>query len=264
MKIISPRVLTALVGIPIVLALAWVGGLVFKIFCLGLAIGALRELQMAVEKSLRYGAAKIQGGVAYVAVIFAVWNGFLPLWAPGILIALLVLAVIFYGSAGQISLASVAVTFFCTLYVALFAFLPPLRAIGEGRLLILVLACVWGCDTAAYYGGRFLGKRKFSPLSPGKTWEGFFCGLMAATVIAVAVAHYLSENGVWKMEWQRALAFGFLMGIVAPVGDLAESFFKRELGLKDLGTIFPGHGGILDRCDSILFAAMIATLFVRA
>ena len=263
MKGISPRILTALVGIPIVLALAWVGGVVFKIFCLLLAIGALRELQMAVEKSQRYGAAKIQGGVAYVAVVFAVWNGFFTFWAPAILVALLVLAVIFYGTSGQISLASVAVTLLCTFYVSLFCLLPPLREIGEGRLFLLVLLCVWGCDTAAYYGGRLLGKRKISPLSPGKTWEGLFFGVLAAVGVALGAAHYLRAPGVWEMEPGHALALGVVLGIAAPLGDLAESFFKRELGLKDLGTIFPGHGGILDRCDSILFAALVATIFLR-
>lgn len=259
MKFLSPRVLTALVGIPIVLAFVWKGGDVFKGFCAVLAMGALRELQMAVGKSPRYGGAKILGGVAYVAVFFAVWNGLFKFWSAGTLVALLVLAVLFYGTSGQISLASLSVTLFCTLYIALFALLPPLREIGDGRLFLLVLACVWACDTASYYGGRTFGKHKISALSPGKSWEGFVFGLLTSAGVAVAVAYY-ARAPQWNLPLSEALALGIVLGIAAPLGDLAESFFKRELGVKDLGTLFPGHGGILDRCDSILFAALAATL----
>lgn len=266
MKKIEARVWTALVGIPIVLALVALGGGVFKGFCVLLSVVGLSELQRAFKSSRDYGNARLIGQIAYPATIYAVWFGLSALWAVGVLVTLGILAVLFGGRDDfKISLASLCTTLFCTLYVSLFALLPLLRSapnaagsLHSGGWFWLVLASVWAGDTLAYYGGKRFGKHLLSPLSPKKTREGFLIGLLAATLVAPLGAHFLD------LPLGMAAFLGAVVGLAAPAGDLLESFFKRELGVKDLGTLLPGHGGVLDRCDSLLFAAFAALLVLRA
>lgn len=252
---ISPRILTALIGIPLVLLLVWLGGLWFKFLILALALIGLRELQNALGRSEDYRGTRLVGAVAYVALGCAVWWGISPNWATATLAALLVLSVIFYDSTARFSLASLAVTLLATLYVGLFALLPPLRQ-DHAPFLWLMLGCVWANDTAAYYVGRALGKKKLTTLSPGKTREGALGGLVFSVIAGAGLSSLLQIPPV------EGLILGLILGFATILGDLSESFWKRELGVKDLGTIFPGHGGVLDRCDSILFAALATTLWL--
>ncbi|HEX8464710.1 MAG TPA: phosphatidate cytidylyltransferase [Abditibacterium sp.] len=253
---ISPRITTALIGIPLVLLVVWLGGLPFRLLCLALALGAMRELQSAAKRSDRLGGARIVGVVAYPAVFWAVWRGLTPNFAWQVLGALFFLGVLCYGVGPRISLASMGLTLLATLYVALFGLLPTLREAGQGELFLLTLLAVWASDTAAYFGGRAFGRRSLSPLSPGKTREGMLCGLFAATLVASLIAGWAQFSPL------QGTALGVIIALAAPFGDLAESLWKRELGVKDLGTLFPGHGGILDRCDSLLFAVLGLMLYL--
>ncbi len=128
----------------------------------------------------------------------------------------------------------------------------------RGWVLLLILV-VWSYDTGAYCVGIPLGKRKFlSHISPSKSYWGLFGGLAAATIVAVA--------GLWALGQPPAMGLvaGPVLGLVAQAGDLAESMLKRAAGAKDSGRLIPGHGGILDRVDSFIFAAPVATLLVAA
>lgn len=147
--------------------------------------------------------------------------------------------------------------------VALLATASPDAAAGgdafwpERRWAIVLLAGVWSFDTGAYLVGRAIGRRPFLPwISPKKTLEGVLGGLVVATG---GVAVVLAISGASPLE---ALVLGPLLGIVAQSGDLAESLLKRAAGAKDSGTLIPGHGGILDRVDSILFAAPVLAAWV--
>jgi len=127
----------------------------------------------------------------------------------------------------------------------------------ERRWVLVLLAGVWSFDTGAYLVGRAIGRRPFLPwISPKKTLEGVLGGLVVATVVVAVV---LAISGSSPLE---ALVLGPLLGIVAQSGDLAESLLKRAAGAKDSGTLLPGHGGILDRVDSILFAAPVLAAWV--
>ncbi|MDH5176650.1 MAG: phosphatidate cytidylyltransferase [Gammaproteobacteria bacterium] len=121
----------------------------------------------------------------------------------------------------------------------------------DGRLLLLyLLVLIAAADVGAYFGGRRFGRRKLAPhVSPGKTWEGFAAGMLAAAAVAVAGA-ILFDKPLWP--W---LFLCELVALVSVVGDLTESMFKRQVGLKDSGRLLPGHGGILDRIDSLTAAA---------
>lgn len=164
-------------------------------------------------------------------------------------------------------------TVFGALYVSLLSFvirlgqaapdLPsdaPLRWLGSERgwILLLVLA-VWSYDTGAYLVGRNFGRTRFlTHISPSKTIEGLIGGIVATTVVVGLLLFLLGQNPL------HAAVLGPLTALAAQAGDLAESTIKRAAGAGDSGTLIPGHGGILDRVDSFLFAAPIATLYVIA
>lgn len=136
----------------------------------------------------------------------------------------------------------------------------PLAGLGgdRGWILLLVLA-VWAYDTGAYFVGKRFGRARFlSHISPSKTYAGLIGGVVAATVISAVVLWALGQPA------QTGLLVGPLIAFAAQAGDLAESMLKRAAGAKDSGRLIPGHGGILDRVDSFLFAAPVLTLYVVA
>ncbi len=162
-----------------------------------------------------------------------------------------------------------AATLFGAVYVGLIGMVAALATLTtepgvervfwpERRWVIVLLAAVWSFDTGAYLVGRAIGRRSFfSWISPRKTTEGVVGGLVVAA-LGVAIA-----LGVSGLDWREGLVLGPLLGIAAQAGDLAESMLKRAAGAKDSGSLLPGHGGILDRVDSILFAAPVLVAWVE-
>ncbi|MEM9565927.1 MAG: phosphatidate cytidylyltransferase [Actinomycetota bacterium] len=128
-----------------------------------------------------------------------------------------------------------------------------LRSEGGVELLLAAIIITVVSDTMAYVGGRAYGRRPFHPASPNKTWEGTTTGFLAAVFAGFAIG--ITEMGtLWDGNLLPAIALGAVVGLLAPIGDLAESVVKRDLGIKDMGTLLPGHGGVLDRVDALLFA----------
>jgi phosphatidate cytidylyltransferase len=118
---------------------------------------------------------------------------------------------------------------------------------------------VWAYDTGAYFAGRVIGGPRFlTSISPSKTWAGAIGGLLAATAVAALLLWSLGRNPA------EALVLGPLIAVAAQAGDLLESMIKRAAGAKDSGRLFPGHGGILDRVDSLLFAGPVVYFYVLA
>jgi phosphatidate cytidylyltransferase len=179
----------------------------------------------------------------------------------------------------QSGLASVSAATFGVVYIGgSLSLLVALRADeAENVLIIFTLLVVWGGDIAAYYGGRAVGRHKLAPaVSPNKTWEGAIASAIASVAIAAAVLHFSPQIRTYYMNWYllsghwlsaspsrtpgngpplvHALVLGLLTNIAAQFGDLFESALKRGAGVKDSGTLLPGHGGILDRIDALLFA----------
>ncbi len=124
-------------------------------------------------------------------------------------------------------------------------------------IMLCVAVCVWATDTFAFFTGRAIGKHKLAPkLSPGKTIEGFIGGCAGAVIAGALFGRWIG------LAWGNGAVIGAIAGLVGPMGDLFESGLKRELGLKDFGNLMPGHGGVLDRFDSLMFAAPLAYLFL--
>jgi phosphatidate cytidylyltransferase len=144
------------------------------------------------------------------------------------------------------------------------AYLIDLRTLPNGGWwAMLVLPIVWLADTGAYSIGSRYGKHKMTPrLSPKKTWEGFWAGAISGAITGSFFTFTYSTWGPLHLPvWEGAL-FGFLLGLLTPLGDLGESMFKRQAGMKDSGNFFPGHGGVFDRIDSWLWAAVLGYYFI--
>ena len=265
---VSPRVLTALIGMPIVALIVQRGAVLFFAVVLVLALLGVREIAAALRPLPQSTADSIFESrqntavpicilewpalIAVAAILAAaqllppakvLWGG-----AGAIVIVPLTIGVLRFGSARAVSLAGVALTWGAIGYCGLFAFLILLRARGVDWFWLLLLG-VWSSDIGAYYAGRAWGKTKLTPLSPGKTREGLIAGIVLAAIVCTAV------GGQTRLGAPIGLALGALIGVCSPFGDLVESFWKREIGVKDLGTLLPGHGGVLDRCDSLIFTA---------
>lgn len=130
-----------------------------------------------------------------------------------------------------------------------------------GGLMLLIASVLTAAadDIVAYFVGTRYGRHKMAPsISPGKSWEGFAAGFVAALAAGAMFGGLLDEINVW-----HGLAIGVICGFLAPVGDLVESRFKREVGIKDSGRLLPGHGGMLDRLDAIIFCSPVVYTFLR-
>jgi len=186
-------------------------------------------------------------------------------WMLGGFMLTLVLAFLLYGIAEtrQTATATMGSTILGTAWIALgLGHVLLLRDLPEnGRLAVFtVLLAVFADDTAAYLVGRLLGRHRLAPaLSPGKTWEGFLAG----TAAAIAVAFFaLYEQGFLTIP--ESIGLGAAVALAGAAGDLFESALKRDLQVKDSGRLLGGHGGMLDRIDSLLFAAVAAFYVVAA
>jgi len=146
-------------------------------------------------------------------------------------------------------------------YVGLLLSLLVTLRINAGReWLYLVIFCTFGSDTFAYFIGRALGRHKLAPrISPGKTWEGAVGGLCGSVIVGLLFT--LSTPVQLSIGYGEAILLGLLISVCGQTGDLAESMLKRRKGVKESGTLMPGHGGLLDRMDSIVFAGLAVYLY---
>jgi phosphatidate cytidylyltransferase len=148
----------------------------------------------------------------------------------------------------------------------LFSFIIRLRSIESvdlpinhpgSWLLFYTCGITWISDTGGLIAGNLMGRIKLAPsISPAKTWEGVFGGALAGTTLGIVIGHYLHFAPL------LSVSLSLLISLCAPIGDLCESALKRNLGLKDFGTFFANHGGVLDRIDSLLFTAPVAYYFI--
>ncbi|MEP6572660.1 MAG: phosphatidate cytidylyltransferase [Gemmatimonadota bacterium] len=276
------RIGFAVIAIPVALGIVWLGGIPLALLVAIVSVLGTRELfDLAGHQDIR--PARILGYITAAAFaplalagltdagvrafVFDAWPYAAALW----LIGLLTWALLSRAPTGK-PLATVAVSALGPLYAgALPAFLLSIRHGGFGNrswagtwLVFFPLVLTWICDTAAMFGGRAFGTTKLAPtISPGKTRAGAIAGLVGALVAAPIYNHFvLVPEGVGMRLWQ-SLVFAAVLAVVGQVGDLAESLFKREAGVKDSSHLIPGHGGILDRFDSLYFVLPVAAVLYR-
>jgi phosphatidate cytidylyltransferase len=173
----------------------------------------------------------------------------------------------FFSRSNTAGILAISTTLFGLMYVPwLLNFIQKIiffpRVDGHIYLLYFVLITKFS-DTGAYAVGSLIGRHKMIPrISPGKTWEGFGGAIVVSTAASLVFAHFLGHK-MAGMNWIHATILGVVLSVAAVVGDLIESLFKREAGVKDSGHLFPGIGGILDLLDSLLFNAPIMYLYLR-
>jgi len=146
------------------------------------------------------------------------------------------------------------------LYVGwLLSYLVALRGLDDGRSWVfLAIFTTFGSDMAAFFVGRALGRHRLAPrISPGKTWEGAVAGVFGAIIVSLIVVAVFSM----PLSFGQAILLGLLVSVFGQIGDLLESLFKRRMGVKESGKLLPGHGGLLDRMDSVVFAGIVVYLF---
>ena len=259
---LASRLLVAALLLPPVLAAVWLGGWWLASAALAGGLLALHELY-AMTRSLR---PLVLAGFAglVLAIVGAQLGG--PVWLLGGVLATILLAFVLFGLSHARPPSAVAAMATTVLGVAWIAgglgCLLLVRALPEhGRLAIFtVLIAVFADDTAAYLVGRAIGRHRMAPaISPGKSWEGFVGGTTAAILVAF-FALYEEEF----LTIPEALALGAAIAVAATIGDLFESAVKRDTGVKDSGSLLGGHGGVLDRIDSLLFAGPAAYFTILA
>ena len=250
---LKTRVISAAVLLPIVVAFLYVGGLGFALFL------AFAAVLMAGEwDRLTGGRGFGQQGVMLAAgLVLVLTLGYLGKveWALLVLLPIAVVLALLGQFWGRGMVWPVLGLFWLGLPCLA---LMWLRMGDQGMLAVLwLLLSVWSCDTGAYISGRSIGGPKLAPrISPNKTWAGLLGGILAAMVASVLLALISGSGSTVLFAIQ-----GALLALISQCGDLAESSVKRRFEVKDSGNLIPGHGGILDRVDGVLFAAPTLVLF---
>ncbi len=265
------RVLIALVGIPLILFITLKGKFFFLGFVILISILATFEYyQLIMRKNL--SPVVIVGLISIFLIDLIFYFGKIQLLIPLIILTVLLSGLIELFRKPKFpewsASSNFAVTLFPVFYIGLsFGTLIGLRELkwsnyfDGGILIISVLAIIWICDTAAYFIGKSFGKRKlYERVSPNKTVEGFVGGFIFA-LISSFVARYLVLD---YFTWVDAIVVGVIVGIFGQLGDLVESLIKRDVGVKDSSNIIPGHGGVFDRFDSLIYVAPLVYLYIAS
>jgi phosphatidate cytidylyltransferase len=276
------RVGFAAVALPLALAVVWYGGLPLA-FLLALA-GALgtRELfDLAARQGVRPARAfglvssAALAPLAYATLAAPDVRELMLAWWP-YLAALWVIALLTWVLAARSPadkpLASAAVTMLAVAYTsALPALLMSIRHAQHAErswagawLVFFPLVVTWVCDTAAMFGGMVIGGPKLAPrVSPGKTRSGSVAGIVGGLLVAPIFAEWVFPRAGLEVPLWQLLVIAAVLSVVAQIGDLVESLFKREVGVKDASHLIPGHGGVLDRFDSLYFVIPVAAAVYR-
>lgn len=227
--------------------------LFFTLLCVSL-IG-MQELYRAMKvREDSFNTLEIVGYLSAVLFYTAAFIDFERYGTMAVLIALVLLMFVYVFSYPKYRAEQVMAAFFGVIYVAvMLSFIYLTRNLPEGKFIVwLIFLCSWGCDTCAYCVGVLIGKHKMAPvLSPKKSVEGAVGGVAGAALLGVA---YAAATGGKMAEYAIICAVGALISMV---GDLAASAIKRNQEIKDYGRLIPGHGGILDRFDSVIFTAPV-------
>jgi phosphatidate cytidylyltransferase len=274
----TTRVLVAAVGIPLAVVVIYLGSWVLAVLVGALSVvSALEFYRLAEQKSIQ----PLKALGAAISAIFVVVAAIDPSAGPDgagfgtvmVLVTLVVGVVGIWsrGVAGQPLLAMSATLTGAVYTGAMLSFalflrhLPGNEGVWHGTALVFApIVLTWASDTSAYFVGRAFGKRKLIPaVSPGKTVEGASGALAGAVVVAVAYGYLLRQFDTYGISLLQAILLGVLISVAAQLGDLAESLLKRDAGVKDSGRLLPGHGGALDRFDSLFFTLPLGYFFFR-
>ncbi|GAA4701020.1 phosphatidate cytidylyltransferase [Brevibacillus fulvus] len=255
------RIVTGLIGGIIFIGIVYLGNSWFSLLVLLLALGGLYEF-LRMAKIPLFSMASLFSFILMLGILLpnVAFASSMELSVGDVLLPVMLLLFIYsVWRKNQFHIEHVALTILGALYIGYgFTYMLATRNLPEHGLLLtfLVVFGIWATDTGAYFVGKAVGRRKLWPaISPNKTLEGSLGGL----VLAVLVVALLNQLG-GSFSFGQVLGIGLTIGIAGQLGDLVESAIKRHFGVKDSGQILPGHGGVLDRFDSLLFVFPILHL----
>ena len=267
LKSVAQRARTAFILMPVVFVIAWFGGWWAFASALLVMLIALWELRGMLAQRGMHPITTLSAALCIVFLLATELPrqrlALLALGISGMLIGSFAWLMVSRKASVAGSLTDWALTVVLPIYLGwpLAAFLILRGSVAGYHAngfwwMLATFFGVWGFDTGAFFAGRWFGRHQMAPLiSPKKTWEGAGGGLILALI---GVFLFTLPIGV---AWYHVVAIGVLVSIAATLGDLAESLLKRDIGVKDSGTIMPGHGGILDRIDSLLFAILVVFFY---
>jgi phosphatidate cytidylyltransferase len=264
----SIRIIVSVLAIPLILAACYFGRIYFFFFTLAVALISFYEFYQLVKNK----GANVNFYLGVFAILFLMFNGYLHLFDAYsfLLIVVVATALIELFRNNGSAIINIGTTLLGIFYVGLFSvslldireFYPYVDDLylRGGFLVISILGTIWICDSAAYFAGLSFGKHKLFPrVSPKKSWEGAIFGFVFA-ILAMILAHFLVLD---CLPFNEVIILGIIIGIVGQIGDLVESLLKRDAQVKDSSSLIPGHGGVLDRFDSLLFSAPVILLYLR-
>ena len=265
------RIMTSIIGLPLVLLLVIMGNkYLMDIVIAIIAVISMYEYSKCANKEAKF--------ISFIGYLSAVSIGFIHIIPEnimtiavtfGIPILLFSLFVCVIVTNMKITFKDAAFTFFGVLYIVSFLMFIPIlygyTSNGEipGKMLIwFVLTTSWGTDSAAYIIGKHFGKLKFSKVSPNKTIEGCIGGIIGAVILSLICAYIININSEIQIEYVKIAILSAILSVIGQVGDFSASVIKRYFDIKDFGELFPGHGGMIDRIDSVMFISPFAYLLL--
>ncbi|MCX7843544.1 MAG: phosphatidate cytidylyltransferase [Clostridia bacterium] len=271
------RIVSALIGLVLLISILSFGNIALGLGTLALALIGIHELYNAVENA-GYKPIRIIGYIYCIPVFFLSLNqeyqrinSYLDLFRSlnyfsfGIFVTIVVLFSIMIFLHDKYNLSDISLTVFGILYVPfLLAFMVLTRNLSNGIYYIwLIFIGAWATDTFAYFTGMFFGRNKLLPaISPKKTVEGSLGGVAGCIAVTVLYGVFVNLYIHQSISLYHYAIIGILNGIISQIGDWAASAIKRYVGIKDYGRVMPGHGGVLDRFDSILFIAPVVYYYL--
>jgi len=263
---LKQRVVTAAIVIPLVISLIWFGDPWFSVFIAAVVLLGTFEFYRASGNLDR------RQPLVYLGLLWALALALSPHYKttsvlPMVITTATVMSLVWllFRSPQEDAFRDWAWVVAGVLYVGwLLGYWLNLRILPDGRgWVYLAMFTTFANDTGAFFIGRTCGKRKLvSAISPAKTWEGAFGGLLIAVVVTVAISRIPILFSSSPLEYWQAILLGCLISVFAQLGDLVESLLKRNMGIKESGKLLPGHGGILDRFDSLIFSGVVVYYYV--
>tara|TARA_X000000368_G_scaffold370920_1_gene320407 strand:+ start:6463 stop:7290 length:828 start_codon:yes stop_codon:yes gene_type:complete len=267
MSMIKRRLPIIAIGIPLVLFILNKGGVLFFISLTLVSLLCLHEFY-SIAKAKNSTPNQIAGYISLITISYLYYNIFNNSLLQFLLFCFLsVVLIIFFESFknSKKPLINISVTFLGILYIGvLFSSMIALRqydSFNGTSFTLTMIVSVWICDSFAYTFGKLFGKRKLvERLSPKKTILGFSAGIIGAFISIYTLDYYSITN--YNLSFYSIAIFSFIIGVFGQWGDIVESMFKRDAGIKDSGKILLGHGGFLDRCDSLILTSPLVLLYV--
>lgn len=267
---LARRLLSAVVFLPVVLGVTWIGGWAYLVFLeLLVVLGLVEFFRMARHKGAEpHGRSGVAAGMALAGLMTLGYTAASGLAVTVFFLLVLVLELRRGHPAG--SVANLGATVLGVFYVGwlgghlgLLRGLPAQAGLADSLgafVVYFTLLVTWAGDTGAYFVGRAFGRRPLFPaVSPKKTVEGTVGGVFASILAGIGGGYWLLP----ELDLRDSILLGAVGGIVGPIGDLVESLLKRDFGVKDAGEVIPGHGGVLDRFDSLFFVAPVVYYYLK-